>query len=935
MLLAVPALVWGLWPRADSSAPGAQASESRPQVTLTLSIAAEGKPVAGAEVGLAGEHCRRSGRSDDAGELEFVCPPGHLQLTVAAKGYARERRALELRANSLDERVELAPGARVRGVVRDDNQRPVPSATVTARVLGPAPIEPWTTLSAEDGTFQFETLPLGSIALEIADGGAHETITLAELALPAEALEVVLRRTAAISGTVLDPFGRPASARVTLAGSGVWPARSSKSDASGAFEFALVPEGVYEIRAETDSAVSATLEGVQVQPGSRAQIEVSLQPAAALSGKVCDAASGHALAGAELEVVEESLSASDKRVRSNPDGSFNLGGLRAVAHRVTIRAHSYVTDQRWLTPGAAPSAIGLLRAARLRGRVEDAAGRPVSLAELEVTGRSVTGFAVNMLGPVQEAPLRDPLRLSAGDPGNLGVTSSVPRIPLAGPLPGGADDLGFRADANGDFDISGLPPGQLRLTARKAGYGTGHSATLRVTPGATLDDVVVSMQRGERLSGRVFDNRGPVPHVRVDLASPGEPVRSTTTLANGSFSFEGARGECTLSARPPHAPPVKQSGLAEQLALHEIILTLEKATDRLLGRVLDPQGQPLESAGIELEARQAHGFHTTAITARDGTFELTTLPAPPYSVNVEHPDYLPVRGLRVEDTAKPLSVKLEVGTGIAGLILDAYADTPLSGVELRIQAGGLTRVARTGRDGKFEFRHLPQGHFALTAEADRFIPERRSGQLEATTRDTPELRITLTRGGSISGDVVDGLGSTVWNAEVAPGSPPRWEHAARTDHAGHFTLRGLAAGPQTLTARHLTQSVELDAPVKVIAGEDTPGVVLRLPEKAPDEGEVEDAPRRSGGSSGSGRGSAPVSFGLRGGAVVVERVSPDSAADRSGLMSGDVLLSVNGEPVRSAAQARGMLAPILGRDNSCVLVIRRDAAVLRLQYSTR
>ena len=68
------------------------------------------------------------------------------------------------------------------------------------------------------------------------------------------------------------------------------------------------------------------------------------------------AANGQALVGAELEVIEESLSASDKRVRSNPDGSFGLTGLRAVAHRAVrelvragarrYRAHERDAQQR-------------------------------------------------------------------------------------------------------------------------------------------------------------------------------------------------------------------------------------------------------------------------------------------------------------------------------------------------------------------------------------------------------------------------------------------------------------------------------------------------------------------------------------------------------------------------------------------------------------
>ena len=81
--------------------------------------------------------------------------------------------------------IELAPGARLAGHVRDDTGKPVASATITARAIDVSgQTEPWTTLCSDDGAFAFETLPRAAILLEVDDGGAHETTTLAEVAVP-------------------------------------------------------------------------------------------------------------------------------------------------------------------------------------------------------------------------------------------------------------------------------------------------------------------------------------------------------------------------------------------------------------------------------------------------------------------------------------------------------------------------------------------------------------------------------------------------------------------------------------------------------------------------------------------------------------------------------------------------------------------------------
>jgi S1-C subfamily serine protease len=62
----------------------------------------------------------------------------------------------------------------------------------------------------------------------------------------------------------------------------------------------------------------------------------------------------------------------------------------------------------------------------------------------------------------------------------------------------------------------------------------------------------------------------------------------------------------------------------------------------------------------------------------------------------------------------------------------------------------------------------------------------------------------------------------------------------------------------------------------------------------------------------------------------VERVAPGSSADRLGLRPGDVLAAINGEAVRSPAQARGMLGLSTGR--AWVIDVRRSGASLRLRY---
>jgi protocatechuate 3,4-dioxygenase beta subunit len=919
---------------AKPSAGSAPAEEAPDGPLLAISVWADGEPLGDAKVALHGARCQERERTDGDGLVKtHACTAGPVAVSVEVPDYIRVERSILLSESGSLERIDLEPGERLAGRIVDDSGRPLPGITLTARMLGPsaarAPSTPWLTLTGSDGSFSIETMPAGQVVLDISDGGAHEPTSVTDLSLPTQAVLITLRRTAAMSGKVLGADGTAVpDARVTLAGSGVWPARVLQTDPAGDFLFANVPEGVYELRAEQGNTVSAPLEGVSVQPGSHAKIDLVLAPGVILRGRVRAAASGAALR-AEVRVVEEALSGHERTVQSQADGSFEVQGLRMLPHRVTLQSPGYVAEQRWLTPGS-NAVIELLRGAAVSGKIVDSDGRPVAHADIEVKGRSVTGQSVQMVGPIQEAPpLADSSTRAVAGGDNLGVTSgNVPRVPVmpAGTLSGASGELGFHSDERGSFYIDGLPPGQFTLSARKPGMSVGRSSQLQLKAGGTLPDIVITLPAGVSLRGRVVDAHGDnVARVRVDLVSGSDLPRSTTTSASGEFVFESARGDCTLWARPFGAPAAKLSGNAQELAARDLLITLESNTDRVRGRVSDANGQPIEAASVRLEAIKSHGYAPTVLSGADGTFEFAALPPPPYALSVEHPDYSPARKQTIEYTRDVVDVRLQRGAAVRGSVTDAVSRLPLAAAEVVVRSAGVARAARTAKDGTFELEHVPEGPFQVSVTADGYVSTTEDGQLSPPA---VQLRLELTHAASISGEIVDSLGRTVWNAQVTFGASPDWSRSARSDHAGRFRLQGVPEGDHWLHARHGTLQATSAAPVRVVEGEDTPGAVVRLPgvvdeEAADDAQQARTAVPRGG----------PVDFGMRGSRVVIEHVAEGSAAEQAGLQEGDVLISVDGEPARSAAQARGMMNR--SRRGTHSLQVRRDQQVLELSYGGR
>jgi hypothetical protein len=263
----------------------------------------------------------------------------------------------------------------------------------------------------------------------------------------------------------------------------------------------------------------------------------------------------------------------------------------------------------------------------------------------------------------------------------------------------------------------------------------------------------------------------------------------------------------------------------------DLLLRTEGTSRELEGRVLDGRGFPVASARVRvLAVDPRHPADRTALSGEDGTFQVTGLPEPPYTVDVEHPDYAASRQSPVSPTAEgELTITLRAGARVYGLVLDRLKNQGIASAQVRLRGAREPRIARCDAQGRFEFRNVPDGKYEVIADSEGHIAARASFELAgAEARELDPL--VLGPGGHVSGDVVDRLGAPVFDAEVALGAPPAWGRAVRTDHRGRFRLAGVEPGDHWVSARHAQagQSAQ-PAPVRVYALQESPGLVLRLP----------------------------------------------------------------------------------------------------------
>jgi hypothetical protein len=443
-----------------------------------------------------------------------------------------------------------------------------------------------------------------------------------------------------------------------------------------------------------------------------------------------------------------------------------------------------------------------------------------------------------------------------------------------------------RSNSAGSFSFARVSLAAVRVVADHDIEGSVVSAEILPSEGQSMD-VTLVLARVGAIRGTVVDGHDhPVAGAALSVEGAPWVIRSATSDEAGGFLLPAVPREATSLVAVAQGFETARVDLSHR-SDDELVLRVKlTAAPPIDGDVHDVDGQPVHARIVACEGQASEA---RVDSSDDGTFQL-----PPSTIGcdvvAQHDEYAPSDTVSVI-AGRRLALRLKPGGSIEGSVVDDHgAGVPSFTVGIESFTAARGRSFRSGgsrhfddRTGAFRFDRLAPGAYVLSASAPG-APPARSDSIEVRGGAvTSDVRITLGKGGTVTGHVYDERHAPVAGVDLrfdAVSSAVGTNANAKSDDSGEYRLEGAPTGLFTLRAQKDGFRVRLVSGLRVESGSTLAQDVTLAPVAG------------GGGTEFAGIG-ASLSPGRDG--IALGSVMTGQPAERAGLRAGDRILRIDGE----------------------------------------
>ncbi len=354
-----------------------------------------------------------------------------------------------------------------------------------------------------------------------------------------------------------------------------------------------------------------------------------------------------------------------------------------------------------------------------------------------------------------------------------GVASLIVRLVRAGAPADGATVRVLRVDGEGNEALATESASGVASTDGEVRFdelAAGSHWVLAECKGSARHSRKVELVPGERTIELALEAAAPLEVVVVDGSQ--RPIENARVVASGGdpldvLAHSDVTGLAVFEDGPPApwALEVTAKGFGRKLLEHvepkdsPLFVKLERAS-ALVVRVRDEAGVPKSDAVVTV-AGSALWPARTATTDASGTVSIAELPRGFYEARAEAGELVsePGAGVLLEQGEhEELELQLVKGRFVRVFVTDGEGDPPipLESADVVLSEGGLSSFPRFGRTsdrGEVSLGPLTDDA-SVSASANGFVPKSAVPVEEGAS----EVRVSLVRGGELSGRVVDERG---------------------------------------------------------------------------------------------------------------------------------------------------------------------------------